>query len=142
MVPTTIGSISVGVPAGSDTTEPITSLFRVTETSLIGFVLTAASNSVPLGMNAVISLRPVAKVELYSKFPLVIPNFMTFAGFWLVPTMYESAAELNANARISVSSVAIVRVEIRVPVAKSKAVSRFPKPVRRALKTATLASGE
>jgi hypothetical protein len=87
VVPTTIGSIKAGVPAGSDTTEPMTSLFRVTETNLMGFVLTAASSSLPLGMNAVISLSPVAKVELNSRFPLLIPIFMTFAGFWLVPMM-------------------------------------------------------
>jgi hypothetical protein len=87
VAPTTTGSIKVGVPAGSETTAPMTSLFRVTETNLIGLVLTAASNSLPSGMNAVISLRPVASLELYSKFPLLIPNFMTFAGFWLVPMM-------------------------------------------------------
>jgi hypothetical protein len=87
VAPTTTGSISVGVPAGRDTTEPMTSLFRVTETNLIGFVLTAASNSLPFGMNAVISLRPVASLELYSILPVEVSNFMTFAGFWLVPMM-------------------------------------------------------
>ena len=87
MVPTTATSISVGVPEGSDCTAPRTSLFRVKETNLIGVVLTAANISLPFGMNAVISLSPVANVELYSKVPVVVPYFITFAGFWFVPTM-------------------------------------------------------
>ena len=87
MFPTTTGSINVGVSAGSATTDPTTSLFRVTETNLIGFVLTAASKSLPSAMNAVISLRPVANLELYSMLPVEVSNFMIFAGFWFVPMM-------------------------------------------------------
>ena len=75
------------MPTASEYTFPTTSRFRLTETNLTGFVLTAANTSVSPGMRAVISLSPALSLELNSNEPVADSNFITLAGFSLVPMM-------------------------------------------------------
>ena len=142
VVPTTSGSTSIGVVAGSATAVPSVMLDRSMGMIFTGVELVTARTSVPLGIKAVMSFRLEARVTLPCWFPEDASILINFAGMVLVPTMTDFAAVLKAKARMLFSSVAIVRVISRVPVDRSKVTIRFPLPARRTLKTAILVSGE